>query len=237
MKIGIMQPYFLPYLGYWQLMNAVDKYIVLDDVNYIKRGWINRNRILLNGKEHVITLPLEKADAFKKISENVIKEVPEALSRTIDLAYHKAPQYAAVRPVIDRILGCAERNLADFVYNSIRAIATYLDIHTEFLRASEISHDPTLHAQDMIIDLCRLQGASEYYNAIGGTELYSGERFAKEGMKLSFVKAKLTPYPQFGGEFVPGLSILDVIMFNPVERIREMLNDFELISPMEGYDA
>ena len=143
MKIGIMQPYFLPCIGYWQLMGAVDKYVILDDVNYIKRGWINRNRILLNGKDHMFTLPLVKADAFKHVNENVLGEVPSSLRKTIELAYRKALHYAEVISVIDKVLQNSERNLARFVGDSIRCVAEYLDIHPEFFYASETDHDPT----------------------------------------------------------------------------------------------
>ena len=173
MKIGIMQPYFIPYLGYWQLMNAVDKYVILDDVNYIKRGWVNRNRILLNGRDHLITLPLNKADAFKHINENVLSDIPANIFKTIDLAYRKTPNYRAIIPIIREILDFPEKNLARFLGNSIRLVAEYLNIKTEFYYASEIEHDQSLKAQEMIIDIVKRLDGTVYYNAIGVKELYS----------------------------------------------------------------
>lgn len=229
MKIGIMQPYFLPYIGYWQLMNAVDKYVILDDVNYIKRGWINRNRILLNGKDHLFTLPLLKADAFRHINENTLAPVPRSLRQTIDLAYRRAPHYAEVVPLVDELLGNGERNLAKFVGHSIRRVADYLDIRPEFCYASEIDHDPKLKAQDMILDIVKRLGGDVYYNAIGGQGLYDRARFAAEGVTLGFVRPTLCPYAQFGDEFVPGLSVLDVMMFCDRPQLREQLESFEVV--------
>lgn len=229
MKIGIMQPYFLPYIGYWQLMGAVDRYVILDDVNYIKRGWINRNRILLNGKDHLFTLPLVKADAFRHINENTLDEIPSALRKTVDLAYRRAPHYAEVVPLVDELLGYGERNLAKFVGHSIRRVADYLGVRPEFCYASEIEHDPSLRAQDMILDIVKRLGGDVYYNAIGGQELYDRVRFAAEGVSLGFVKPTLRPYAQFGNEFIPGLSILDVMMFCDRRQLREQLGSFEIV--------
>lgn len=229
MKIGIMQPYFIPYLGYWQLMNAVDKYVILDDVNYIKRGWVNRNRILLNGRDHLITLPLNKADAFKHINENVLSDIPANIFKTIDLAYRKTPNYRAIIPIIREILDFPEKNLARFLGNSIRLVAEYLNIKTEFYYASEIEHDQSLKAQEMIIDIVKRLDGTVYYNAIGGKELYSYERFATEGIKLGFIQPQLNPYNQGQGSFVSGLSIIDVMMFNAKSDVIRMLSEFSVV--------
>lgn len=233
MKIGIMQPYFLPYLGYWQLMNLVDEYVILDDVNYIKRGWVNRNRILLNGKDHMITLPMDKANPFMKINENTLCDIPDKIIKTIDLAYHKAPLYRQGISICEKILSFKERNLAKFLINSIRVVAEALNIETNLLVASELNHSPELKAQEMIIDICRIRNATEYYNAIGGMELYSQAAFAAKGMRLFFLKSKLPEYNQFGNGFVPGLSILDLLMFNPIDKIKDMLAQYELCTPIE----
>ena len=229
MKVAIMQPYFLPYIGYWQLMSLVDRYVILDDVNYIKRGWVNRNRILLNGTDHMVTLPLAKADAFKKINENMLADIPPNLEKTIALAYHKAPNYVNVAPLVHDILSCPEKNLARFLTNSIRLVASYIGIETEFLVASETEHDPSLKAQDMILDICMRQGATEYYNAIGGMELYSKELFSHNGIRLGFVRPRLLEYQQFGASFIPGLSILDVLMFCSKDELARQLASFEIV--------
>lgn len=229
MKIGIMQPYFAPYLGYWQLMNAVDKYVLLDDVNYIKRGWVNRNRILLNGVEHLITLPIMKADAFKHINENILSDIPDNIVKTIELAYRKAPYYSEIIPLVRKILECPERNLADFLSNSIVIISQHLGISVDFYRSSEIIRDRSLRSQEMIIDIVKRLNGTVYYNAIGGRELYSHDRFAQEGIELAFVQPQLRSYTQGKNVFVPGLSIIDVMMYNEKSDISRMLTEYSLV--------
>lgn len=229
MKIGIMQPYFLPYIGYWQLMGAVDKYVILDDVNYIKRGWINRNRILLNGKDYLFTLPLVKADAFKHINENRLADIPSSLEKTIEMAYRKAPHFGEIMPLVDELLNNDEKNLAKFVGYSIVRVSEHLGIVPKFYYASEIEHDPNLKAQDMILDIVKRLGGDFYYNALGGQDLYDRSRFEAEGVSLGFVKPVLRPYAQFRNEFVPGLSILDMMMFCDRQQLCEQLRSFEIV--------
>lgn len=224
-----MQPYFLPYIGYWQLMNAVDEYVVLDEVNYIKGGWINRNRILVNNQPHMLSLPLEKASSFKKINETNLQGIPDKIEKTIEFAYHKAPYYKETKHLVDQVLSCSETNLSKFLLNSIKLIAVRLDIQTKILLSSELDHDPTCKGQDRVLDICRREGARVYLNAIGGQTLYSRESFADQGIQLGFVKPTLLPYPQFGGPFVPGLSILDFLMFNNPNEVAKHLSSFEVI--------
>lgn len=232
MKVGIMQPYFFPYMGYWQLLNVVDKYVIYDDVNYINRGWINRNRILLNSKDKMITLSLKEVSQNKLIKEiellNNEKE-REKLLKTISQSYKKAPFYDEVYPLIEEILNFKEINLEKFLENSIKKIIEYLEIDTTILISSEIEKDNMLKGKNKILDICKNLGASEYYNAIGGQELYSYEEFNKEGIKLKFLKSGNIEYKQFKNEFIPNLSIIDVMMFNSKEKIKEFLNNYTLI--------
>ncbi len=231
MKLGIMQPYFFPYIGYWQLINAVDKYIVYDDVNYIKGGWINRNNILLNGEKHLITLPLEEASSFKLINEISISKnniLKNKLLKKIKNAYIKAPYYQNIMPLIESLI-LKNSNIAILNYNSIIAVKNYLDIKTEILLSSEINKNNELKAQDKVIHIAHLLKADEYINAIGGQKLYSKEDFAKENIKLNFLKTNDIKYEQFKNNFVSNLSLIDVLMFNPPEIIKEMLEDYELL--------
>ena len=231
MKLAIMQPYFLPYLGYWQLLNAVDRFILYDDVNYIKNGWINRNNLLDNGKAHLFTLMLDGASSFKLINETHINGTEEAKNKTasyIKNVYRKAPYFKTVFPMIEGIINYPETNIALFLENHFRMIADYLQIDTEILVSSRIEKDCSLKAQDKVLNICKNQGADIYINAIGGTELYSYEDFAAQGIKLQFIKMLPVEYKQFKNEFVPNLSILDIMMFNPVETIKEYLENYEL---------
>lgn len=232
MKLGIMQPYFVPYIGFWQLLNAVDEYVIYDDVNFIKGGWINRNRILVNGNAQYFNIQMKGASSFKLIKDVEVDMSPvwrsKALS-TITMAYKKAPYYAAVYPLLERIILCEETCLSAYVANSIQLISDYLGIKTKIWISSELEQDRTLQAEKRVLDICKRMGASEYYNAIGGQDLYSKEVFAEHGLKLSFLKTNPISYPQFRNEFVPNLSIIDVLMFNSPEEIQIMLGDYTLV--------
>lgn len=232
MKLGIMQPYFFPYIGYWQLLNAVDRYVIYDDVNYIKGGWVNRNRILVNGTAQYFNLPCLGLSVNKRINENVTnpdgREIQKQL-RKVQEAYRKAPYYENAFPVIERIMCSGITNLAEYLINLTRQVCDYLEIQTELVVSSALDKDNALKAQDKVLAINRLLGATEYYNAIGGQELYSRADFENAGIKLSFLKAGDITYSQFTNEFVPNLSIIDVMMFNSKEQIQEMLKDYTLV--------
>ena len=231
MKLAIMQPYFFPYLGYWQLINAVDKYVVYDDVAYIKGGWINRNNILVNGNPTLITLPLEKSSSFKKINEISIVNndiIKDKLLKTVQMAYKKAPFFEDVMYMISDLLK-HNSNIARLNYNTILKINEYLNINTEIILSSELQKDDSLKSQDKVIHICKELYADNYINAIGGQKLYSKEEFTKHNIKLNFIKMNELKYTQFNNDFVPNLSIIDVLMFNSPEQIKEMLDDFVLL--------
>ncbi len=228
MKIGIMQPYLFPYLGYFQLMNAVDKYVFYDDVNYIKQGWINRNNILVNGKKHLFSFDLTGASSFKHINEIQINN-NQKFKKTLQQSYCKAAFFKSVFPLIESIIDFNDSNLAHYVINSLKSISAFLNINTDFIKSSELAKDTTLKGQEKVIHICKLLGGSEYYNAIGGQELYSKHDFEVAGISLKFLKTKLAVYKQFNNDFIVGLSIIDVLMFNSVEKIQSMLKEYELL--------
>ncbi len=227
-----MQPYFFPYIGYWQLINAVDKYVIYDDVNFIKGGWINRNRILMNNEPKLINLKMDGASPNKLINEvgvsNDVIFIKKNI-KTIENLYKKAPYYQTAYPVIEDILYYNEGNLAQHLEYSLRKVCDYLSIKTELLVSSKINKNTNLKGQDKVIEICKLLKANEYFNAIGGQELYSVNDFAKEGIELRFLRTGSIKYKQFDNDFVPNLSIIDVMMFNSVEEIKEMLENYELI--------
>jgi hypothetical protein len=230
MKLGIMQPYFFPYIGYFQLINAVDKYVIYDDVNWINRGWINRNRLLLNGKDFMFNIIVLGASQNKLINEITVEANQSKLLKTIETAYKKAPFYVTVFPLIKSIIDFENKNLARYLGDSLIQIANYLDMTTEFIYSSDIKgKKSSLKGQDKILDICKVLGATEYSNAIGGQELYDKVEFEQNGIKLSFLKTHPIEYKQFKNEFVPNLSILDVLMFNSVEEIKGMMRMYELV--------
>ena len=230
MKLAIMQPYFLPYIGYFQLIKAVDKYVIFDDVNFIKKWWITRNNILLDGKSFLFTLTLLEASQNKHINEIIVSNGQSKILKTISIAYKKAPYFSSVFPMIEKIFDYENKNLAQYVGNSIIHISDYLRLDTEFVYSSDIKEkDTSLKSQHKILNICKVLGASEYINAIGGVNLYSKELFEEHNIKLSFLKTQPIEYKQFNECFVPNLSILDVLMFNSVEQTNELLNQFELV--------
>lgn len=231
MKLGIMQPYFFPYLGYWQLMNAVDQYVIYDDVNYIKGGWINRNRILSNGNAIYYNLPIIGASSNKLINEievNLNEKGINKCLKTIQGCYSKAPYFKEAYPLIEKTMLYSEKNLSKFIKNSFEVVSEYLKIDTKFILSSEINKNNKLKGQDKVIHICELLGADEYYNAFGGQSLYSFDYFSEKNIKLLFIKSNLEKYKQFNSEFISGLSIIDVLMFNSQNECIKKLNDYTI---------
>ena len=229
MTLAIMQPYFFPYIGYWQLLNAVDTFVIYDDVNFIKKGYINRNLILNAGHEQRITLELIGVSQNKLIKEIKVGNNSRKLLKTIEMAYKKAPYFETEFIVIKDILAQKERNLAKFLGDSINKISSYLEINTKIIYSSDLEKDDNLKAQDKILDICQRLESSHYINAIGGQELYSKEAFRSKNLDLNFVQTELTEYKQFKNEFVPYLSIIDIMMFNSKKEIQNMLNDYKIV--------
>ena len=229
-----MQPYFFPYLGYFQLIGAVDTFVVHDRVKYVKKGWINRNRILQNGQDALISLPLRHGSDTLAISEReVAADFDSAkLVNRITEAYRKAPCFADTMPLVERILLTRESNLFAWLVGSLRAVCDHLGIATPFVPASSLSVDPALKGQDLVLALCRAGGADAYLNPPGGVELYTPDAFRAIGMELCFLRMQPWTYAQFGAPFVPSLSIIDVMMFNPLPVVRERIaHGYELFLP------
>jgi len=228
MKLAIMQPYIFPYIGYFQLINAVDKFVVYDNIQFTKKGWINRNRILVNGEDEYITLPLKKDSDFLNIHQRVLsdtfKEERNKILRKINESYKKAPEFESVFPLISEILNYDEDNLFSFIFNSITCVCNFLEINTEFIISSSLSIDHNLRAQDKVIAICKELGTTTYINPSGGIELYSKETFNQNNINLKFIKPGNIEYQQFNNAFVPWLSIIDVMMFNGKEKIKEYLD-------------
>lgn len=231
MRLAIMQPYFFPYIGYFQLIKAADKFVFLDDVNFINKGWINRNRILLNGEANMFTVPLKNASQNKLIKDILIAEDGwrNKLIKTIEHAYKKASQFNEVFNLLKRIILFSASDISTLAKKSIEEVCSYLDINTSFVDSSSLYKNTNLKAQQRIIDINKKENAKGYVNLIGGTELYQNESFEKEGIELQFIKTKEVIYPQLQNPFVSNLSIIDVLMFNDKKEVQHKLLQFELI--------
>lgn len=232
MKIGIMQPYLFPYIGYFQLINAVDKFVIYDDVQFIKNGWINRNRILVNGKASYFTFRLKKASTFDKINQREFTEqLPSDIMKFLkglEISYRKAPYFKTAYALISKAVQFKNMSVADSVTHSLRTICDYIGIRTEFILSSKMQIPDGLHAQDRVVWISKALGATDYINMASGMALYDKETFAANGIKLSFLQPQPRPYPQFKYEFVPNLSIIDVMMFNSKDGILQILKSYLL---------
>lgn len=232
MKLAIMQPYFMPYIGYFQLISAVDTFIVYDNIKYTKRGWINRNRMLQCGRDALFSLPLKRGSDALDVRERELAgdfDRSKLLDRFRE-AYRRAPHFEQTFALLEDIVGCGEANLFRYLHHSILAICGHLGITTEIRVSSGIAIDHDLKGQDKVLALCKAAGATVYVNPVGGMELYSKAIFRDKGIELKFIKPIPFEYAQFGHAFVPWLSIVDVMMFNPLDAIRDRLaNGFELL--------
>lgn len=232
-SIAVMQPYIFPYIGYFQLISAVDRFIFYDDVNYINRGWINRNRILINNEAKYLTLPCKSASQNK-----LINEVKHALNdklkckilKKIKLAYHKAPYFKPVFTLIQHIMDCKSDYISDFAIDSVKKVTAYLALNCSFSKSSDNYNNFELKAADRLIDICKHEGIKNYINPIGGEKLYDKNYFKKHNINLFFLEASQIEYKQFTNDFVPSLSIIDAMMFNDPKKIKnDFLNRYKLI--------
>lgn len=233
MKLAIMQPYLFPYLGYFQLIKAADSFVFHDDVQYIKGGWINRNRILQDGKDRLFTLGVKNGASCLHINQREFTESAAddkaKILRLVNNAYRKAPFFVPAYHLLEQVFACDDSNVARFTIHSVRQVCAYLGIQRPLFVSSQIEKNDGLKAQERVIEIVRCMQADHYINPIGGVELYDKAVFASHGLQLHFLKPTLNEYPQFGQPFVPGLSIIDVCMFNAVEKIRIMLDHYDLI--------
>ncbi|WP_245587303.1 WbqC family protein [Comamonas composti] len=221
-----MQPYFFPYIGYFQLLSSVEKFIFLDDVNYIKNGWINRNRILMNDRAKYITVPVMRASSFVKINETKIHDADgwkiKILSQ-LKQAYRRAPYCREVIALVEEVFQEKSENIANIAKKSVLKVSNYLSLEKIFCLSASEYKNQHLKGEARILDICRQEKACQYINLPGGRGLYSFKVFSDAGILLNFLEKPYEVYAQTGSDFFPGLSILDVLMFNHPSKVVEML--------------
>lgn len=235
MTLAIMQPYFFPYIGYFQLISSVNKFIIYDDVNFIKGGWVNRNNILINKKISLFTVPLVNVSSNTLINNTKINLKfynvwKVKFLRSLEYSYKKAPYFTEVYNLVENVLQINKNDsISGLAINSIKNVIDYLQLDTEICETSEKYNNKNKKGQERVLDICRIEQASHYINPIGGLELYSKNTFKENGIVLNFVKSKPIVYTQFDNNFFPHLSIIDVLMFNSVIEVNKMINQYELI--------
>ena len=232
--VAIMQPYLFPYIGYFQLLTAADYFIVYDDVSYIKGGWINRNKLLVNGQPWMFTIPLDQPSPNRMICDIALQPRPlwqPKFLRTVAQNYGKASQFAPIYALLEQIFTADAITIADLVRVSLSHFVAYLALPVTLVPTSAAYANSCLRAQDRVLDICRQEGASHYVNAQGGRNLYNTASFGSAGINLKFIKPYLPAYPQLGKqEFIAGLSIIDVLMNNDREAVRSLLQAYTLES-------
>lgn len=230
-RVAIMQPYFMPYIGYWQLIHAVDCFVVYDNIEFTKKGWIHRNRMLQNGSDEMFSLALAKDSDYLPVVRRHLaqpfQQHHDKLLRKFRGAYQKAPYFAETMPLLEQILRYNSDNLFGFIFNSIQAVCQHLDITTELVVASSVEPAEPLKGKERVKQLCQLLQATEYLNPIGGQALYDKADFAQAGISLHFQRVLPFSYPQFSEPFVPWLSIVDVLMFNSRNDVKRQLSQME----------
>jgi hypothetical protein len=216
MKLAIMQPYFLPYTGYFQLIHATKKFVIHDDIQYTKKGWINRNRFLIHDQVNNFSINLNKSSHKTDIVNKVISPVFKRKKLTSKLysAYRLAPQFRSVFPLVEEIIFFEDNLLVNYVENSIKTICLFLDINVDFTRTSQIDFNNNLTGKDRVVEICNAMRAETYINLPGGIELYDKSTFNKANINLRFINPEVYEYKQFHNSFVPNLSIIDAMMFN-----------------------
>lgn len=225
MKLAIMQPYFLPYIGYFQLMGAVDTFVIYDNIKYTKKGWINRNRLLRRGEPALFTLPLAQDSDQLDVCDRRLSssfDRSKLLNQFVE-AYRHAPQFPALYPWLERIVGCPAGDLFGYLRHSIELVREQLALPAQLITSSSIAIDHELRGQDKVLAICKTLGASSYINPTGGVDLYQREAFTRQGVDLLFLRSTLPPYSQGAHPFVSALSIVDVLMFNGPDAVQRML--------------
>lgn len=230
MILAVMQPYLFPYIGYYQLAYHSDMFIFYDDVNYIKKGYINRNNIITKNGPYLFTLPIKGASQNKLIRELYFTEETNKILATIEMTYSKSKYFNNIYPIIEKIFNNKERQVSKITSQSIIKVFEYLGLTIDYKFSSKINYNRENNAQEKIYDLCKIHKADNYVNASGGIELYDKNEFKKRNIKLNFINSIPTPYSQINSkEFIKNASMIDILMNCNKDEIINQLNNYTVI--------
>lgn len=228
-----MQPYFLPYIGYFQLIQHADVFVLYDDAEYTKKGWINRNRILVEDRVQTISIPIKSGSDFLSIRERSLAAnfSPDKLFNQLKAGYQRCTNWTTLSEYLNDVLFNPDRCLFTYIDYSIKKMLELCGLATTVLKSSEIEIDYSLRRQERVIAICQALGAQEYVNPVGGFDLYDPTAFRKAGVNLKFLRARLLCYPQKSTVFVPALSIIDMFANTSIAYVQEaMRTEFDVIS-------
>ena len=224
---AVMQPYLFPYIGYYQLVYAADVFIIYDDVTFIKQSYINRNSILVNDNAQRFTLAIPGSSSNTLI-QDLSYAVDKKILKTIQQAYRKAPFYNDVIGLISSVFDSDDRSVAKLNEKSLLLVFEYLGIEKQFYFASELNYDREADRANRLINLSKMFKCDHYINSLGGKELYDKKYFSEQGVQLNFIESQITPYKHLSNEFVPYLSMIDILMNCDKEQIIKMLGNYDL---------
>ena len=232
--VGIMQPYFLPYLGYFHLISSVDLFVIYDDIQHTKKGWINRNRLMFNGSIEYVSIPLVKDSDSLNVNQRVIspswEKEKNKILRKLKQSYSKRNNFERGIFLSEEILNYNDTNLFNYIHHSVKLICRFLGIKTEIVVSSSLGDFSEYKGKNKVIEICKSTNADRYVNAMGGMSLYDTDEFGDVGLELKFVKSLLKPYNQNKDIFEPGLSILDIIFsISDEASLLQQLQNYELI--------
>jgi hypothetical protein len=231
MRIAIMQPYFFPYIGYFQLIQAADRFFVCDEVQYIRHGWINRNRISSNSPEgfSYIIMPVKKhahTAAIKTIQCVDGNDWKEKILTQIQV-YKKAPHYREVQKFLQHCFQHRHTGVSNLNVYFLQQTVQYIGLN-KTIEVHEEGRKQYTDRNERPVDICKENEAAAYINMIGGKALYDKDFFTANGIALSFLQPVVQPYLQ-PGAFVPGLSVIDAMMYNTPAELRMMIADHEIV--------
>ncbi|MBI6511524.1 WbqC family protein [Proteus sp. PR00174] len=230
MILAVMQPYLFPYIGYYQLAYHSDMFIFYDDVNYIKKGYINRNNIVTKNGLLLFTLPINNASQNKMINELYFIENTKKILSTIKMSYSKSKYFDDIYPIIEKTFNNKNRNVANIASNSIIETFQYLGVNLNYDFSSRINYNRENSAQEKIYELCKINNADKYVNAYGGMALYDKDEFKKRNIELGFINSIPTPYTQVNSnEFIKNASMIDILMNCSKDEIINQLNNYTVI--------
>jgi hypothetical protein len=233
-RLSVMQPYIFPYIGYFQLINATDMIVFYDDVTYIKGGWINRNRLVFSGNDNYFTIPLLNSSSYRLIKDIELHPSQYMLwkkkfFKSVQQNYSKAPHFQEVYNLIVDCLDGEYSSISDLAIHSVNSVFCFLEKKIEWTKSSEtFTHTKGLERADRIIQIAKELNCKEYINMIGGKDLYDKTFFKERGIDLFYIQPESITYRQFNNEFIPWLSVLDVLMFNDKKTVLNYFESFRM---------
>ena len=213
-KIAIMQPYFSPHIGYFQLIDSVDFFVFYDDVNFIKRGWINRNYITVNKELQRFTIPLKNPSQNKKINQIEVNWNSKEMNKLIKTFHYNFKDKPLATKIIKEIVQSKPLTIADMAISSIKLASNYLGLTTKFERSSNLNYKRYNNKVLNLANICKLKNLTNYVNAEGGQEIYTKQEFLDHDISLQFIKGLYSP------------SILEII---DNSETKEKLKQYEYI--------